>query len=260
VSQDERQEPGPYEAGAAPAAWRDLIDRPVAQAFGLGALVGIVLLGVVWVTFSAVSDDPVSVGRGSVGGTGQAGPVDQSPAAVDRPSGPTPMQRCASVADALGVPLRAAGPAMDQWEVHVGAMNRLVVGALTLQQATAFWAQTRVGAKERIADFRDADRASRRLDVTCPMRRPRSGRSPALRSCVRQVRVDTRALAAARTAVGTWEMHVANMERLRSGKLSPAAATTMWLSMWQQGVREIHDFHVAAREARHESGCYAPAG
>jgi hypothetical protein len=258
VGHDEGQQSGPDEAGAAPAASSGLPDRRLAQAFGVGALVGVVLLGLVWVTVSAVSDDPAP----SVGGDSRVGTVDDTPAAADQTQAPAPtrFERCASVADALAVPVRAAGPAMDQWEVHVGAMNRLVVGAITLQQATAFWNQTRVGAKGRIADFHSADRIARRVDVTCPVRRPRAGMAPALRSCVEQVNANARALAAARTAVDTWEMHVGDMERLRSGKLSPAAATTMWLSMWQQGVREIHDFHVAARKARHESGCHVPAG
>ena len=137
-------------------------------------------------------------------------------------------------------------------------MNKLVVGAISLQQATAFWAQTRVGAQARIADFHRADRVPRRLDVTCPMSRPQGGRSPALRSCVRQVRADSHAVAAARTAVHTWEMHVGDMERLRTGKLSPAAATRMWLSMWQQGVKELHAFHLADRRARRHDHCYVP--
>lgn len=252
MQQDEGAQPASDEAGTAPAAAPGLPDRPLVQAFGLGALVGIVLLGLVWVTVSAVTDDPAPGGRAN-----RSSLLDQSRMT---PAGPSPVQRCASVAGALLQPLDAAGAALDQWEVHVGAMNRLVVGAITLQQATAFWNQTRVGAKGRIADFHRADRTLRRLDVTCPMHRARSGGSPALRACVRQVRADRHAVAAARTAVHTWEMHVTDMERLRSGKLSPAAATTMWLSMWQRGIKELHAFHRAARQARHHDHCYVPVG
>jgi hypothetical protein len=77
---------------------------------------------------------------------------------------------------------------------------------------------------------------------------------------VRQVRADSHAVAAARTAVHTWEMHVGDMERLRSGKLSPAAATRMWLSMWQEGVRELQAYRVADRRARLHDNCYVPVG
>ena len=255
MPQDEESQPAPGEARAAPATSRGLPDRPLAQAFGLGALAGIVLLGLVWVTVSAVTDDPATSGRAN-----RTSLLDQSRTTTSRLPGPTPVQRCASVAGALLQPLGAAGPALDQWEVHVGAMNRLVVGAITLKQATAFWNQTRVGAKGRIADFHRADRVPRRLDVTCPMHRVHTHGSPALRACVRQVGADRRALEAARTSVHTWEMHVADMERLRSGKLSPAAATTMWLSMWQQGVKELRDYPAAARQARHRDHCYVPVG
>ena len=253
--QEDEREPRPGDAGAAHASPRRHLDRPLAQAFGIGALAGMVLLGLIWVTVSSVTHDPASAGRGD-----RASITDQSRTTTGRIPGPTPVQRCARVAGALLEPLHAAGPALDQWQVHVGAMNKLVVGAITLQQATAFWAQTRAGAKARIRDFHRADRVPRRLDVTCPMSRPQGGRSPALRSCVRQVRADSHAVAAARTAVHTWEMHVGDMERLRSGKLSPAAATRMWLSMWQQGVKELRSYRVAERRAQRHDNCYVPVG
>jgi hypothetical protein len=248
--------PTDEQAYGAPA-WTGFPERPVAQAFGLGALVGFVLLGLIWVTVSAVTDDPAP----AVDRAGRMGLLDGGgPAAAGRPSRPTPMQRCADAADALSVSLNAARPALNQWEVHVGAMNQLVVGAISLQQATAFWNQTRVGAKAHIAEFHRVDRSARRLDGTCPTRGPLTGTSTALRACVRQVRADLRAVEVARTAVGTWEMHVRDMERLRSGKLSPAAATSMWLAMWQRGTRELHAFRVASGAARHQTGCRTVAG
>jgi hypothetical protein len=255
MQQDDGRGPRPGDAGATRASPHHAVNRPLAQAFGIGALVGMVLLGLIWVTVSSVSEEPSSAGRGA-----RASITDQSHTTTERIPGPTPVQRCARVAGALLEPMHAAGPALDQWQVHVGAMNKLVVGAITLPQATAFWAQTRKGAKARIRAFHRADRVPRRLDVTCPMSRPPGGRSPALRACVRQVRADSHAVAAARTAVHTWEMHVGDMERLRSGKLSPAAATRMWLSMWQEGVRELQAYRVADRRARLHDNCYVPVG
>ena len=120
----------------------------------------------------------------------------------------------------------------------MGAMNKLVVGAITLPAGHGLLEPDPDGCQgpdRGLPPRRAGSRAG--IDVTCPMRRPRAQPSPALRACVRQVRADTRRRPrAARTAVPTWEMHVGDMERLRSGKLSPAAATRMWLSMWKQGV------------------------
>jgi hypothetical protein len=252
VGQDVAQEPG---AGGEPATggWRGLADRRLAQAFALGALAGCVLLGLVWVAVSVGADDPPSAGVRANG----LGRLDQRPAAASAAPGPTRLQRCASVAEALAVPVRAAGPAMDQWEVHVGAMNKLVVGAISLTQATAFWNQTRVGARNLIADFHQAEKTPAQQDVSCPLRHLGHHPSPALRTCARQVAANARALAASRTAVSTWEMHVQDMEALRAGKLSPADATSMWLSMWKQGVHELRMFHAAERTAARQGGCQA---
>ena len=38
---------------------------------------------------------------------------------------------------------------MRQWEVHIGAMNQLIDGEITLQQATRFWNETRRAAAGR---------------------------------------------------------------------------------------------------------------
>jgi len=258
---------GRHEQARNTTRWQKLRERHAVLPFALGALAGFVLLAMIWMTVAAVSDDPPAAGPGtgaSSDSAATAGPdgtgSDETPAAAQTDPRRTRLQRCAKEAAALAAPLGAAGPALDQWQVHVGAMNKLVVGAITLPQATAFWAQTRMGAKARIRAFHRADRVPRRLDVTCPMNRPPGGRSPALRSCVRQVRADSHAVAAARTAVHTWEMHVGDMERLRSGKLSPAAATRMWLSMWQDGVQELHAYRVADRRAQRHDNCYVPVG
>ena len=145
---------------------------------------------------------------------------------------------------------------MDQWNVHIGAMNKLVVGAITLQQATAFWNQTRVGAYDRIGRFQDADAQLERRGVDCPA--PRllgSGASPALRGCARHVAAELRALDSARTAIATWNHHLQAMDQLRACSLSPAAATRMWLSMWQQGVHELDRFREAADAAWNHGSC-----
>ena len=255
MSQDERDAYPPHETGPAPPASHGLPDRPLAEALGLVALVCAVLLALIWVTASDVTDDPVWPRDGR----GQAGPRADPGSSVDRPRGPSRLHRCKSVAETSAGTVRAAGPALDQWEVHVGAMNKLVVGAITLQQAKSFWSQTRANAKEAIADFHAADRTPRPEGATCPVADFRPTAGPILSSCLRQVETSRRALEAARTSVSTWQMHVRDMEALRSGKLSPTAATTMWLSMWRRGQAELRSFQAAERAARHETGC-AQAG
>jgi hypothetical protein len=164
--------------------------------------------------------------------------------------------RCQQALQTLSAPLQAAQPAMDQWEVHIGAMNKLVVGAISLDQANAFWNQTRVGAQHRITAFRSAMGAMRRTGVDCPApgTLPRDS-TPALRSCATRVAADLRALGAARTAIGTWNMHVSDMERLRTGKLSGTKAGEMWLSMWHRGQQQVRDYRAAVRDANSAGAC-----
>jgi hypothetical protein len=166
------------------------------------------------------------------------------------------LARCQDAAITLGTPLQAAQPAMDQWAVHIGAMNKLVVGAITLQQATAFWDETRIGAARKIADFRKSMRYLRNSGVDCPAPEllPHTT-DPALRACVRHVDASVRALRAARTAISTWDMHVRDMERLRNGKLSPAKASAMWVAMWQRGQQELTTYRKANRDAARAGTC-----
>jgi hypothetical protein len=78
---------------------------------------------------------------------------------------------------------------------------------------------------------------------------------PALRACVGRVAADMRAVRAATTAIGTWQMHVGDMERLRAGTLSPGDASRMWVAMWQRGQRELTSYRAATRDARKAGSC-----
>src|SRR4051812_43370606 len=50
--------------------------------------------------------------------------------------------------------IRAAHDAMSQWRLHISAMNKLVAGKISMDQAMGFWAQTRAGALRHIEKFR----------------------------------------------------------------------------------------------------------
>lgn len=234
-------------------------DRLLVPAFLLGLGVGLAVLGLVWLAVATVTDEP-----GEVANTSNQEPVSEpaddtgSATPSSPPAATTRMERCRGADQAMAKPLEAAGPAMDQWAVHVGAMNKLVVGAITYQQASNFWNRTRLGAQRRIARFRDSVGALGHHGVDCPAPSRLTAASPALRSCARRVEADERVLQAARTGIGTWDRHVHHMDMLRLGTLSPQKATDMWLSMWQQGVRELRSYRLAVRDARQQGDCGEP--
>lgn len=167
----------------------------------------------------------------------------------------TRLSRCIGSTLALQGPLDKARPALDQWAVHVGAMNKLVVGEITLQQATEFWDRTRLGAQRRIAGFREVMGALRRDGVDCPRADLLAPGARALRACANQVAAEVRVLRAAMTSISTWEEHVHHMDMLRMGELSPEDATRMWLSMWRRGVEDLDHYRSAARMAKSQEGC-----
>jgi hypothetical protein len=207
-------------------------------AFFLGALVGLLALGLVWATvaFTGSSTSEASIRQRSAHAA--------APGAAARRSHPDPVAQCRAVEAAQQRALSAAGSTLDQWEVHVGAMNRLVVGAITLQQATQFWNQTRRGAQRRLLRFLSADQQVRQVKAHCP-RSPDADASATLRTCSRAVAARHRALQAAATAVETWRRHVRDMEMLRTGRMSPAQANQMWLQNWHKGVVQLRAYRHA---------------
>ncbi|HEU5037703.1 MAG TPA: hypothetical protein VFT70_11910 [Nocardioides sp.] len=222
-----------------------------------GAAVGAALVGIIWALVAVVT-----------GGSDPAAPAaDLSRsdpllgASRGAQSGPSILDRCDSKAISLAGPLEVAEPAMDQWELHIGAMNKLVVGAITLDQANAFWNQTRVGAHRRIDEFLAADKEARKQHPGCPAadKLPPTADRAAL-SCARKVDAERAALRVGRTAVHTWKVHVHHMEMLRDGMMSPARATELWLAMWQRGVHELKDYRAAEKLALRTGVCPAVTG
>jgi hypothetical protein len=182
--------------------------------------------------------------------TGSSTPSERADPSLTR------LQHCRDEDDRLRPALEAVGPALSQWEVHVGAMNKLVVGAISLPQATSFWNQTRVDARGNLDAFRRAVHQASGGPNACGAARLHGQRtSHELRSCARRVSADQRTLKAAQRALGTWAHHVMAMDMLRAGKLSPAMATQMWLTSWKEGVAEIRAYHDAARAARGAGSC-----
>jgi hypothetical protein len=234
--------------------------KDYAGVFSLGAVVGI-MLALLWI--AVVPDDAdrsdVAGPSSAVGMAGGAGGEAASEAPSPGPSAAAQgrLERCVDAEQAVQAPLRAGRPALGQWEVHVGAMNKLVTGAITLQQATEFWDETRVGAQRHVEAFQDAWSSFRQHGVDCVSPALMAPATPALRPCAQRVAADLDALEAARTSIRTWATHVRHMEMLRTGMMSPQDATSMWLTMWQRGQRELDAYHRSARAARASGECPA---
>ena len=154
----------------------------------------------------------------------------ESRSAVD----PAALAQCRAAWDAVQDVLDAAEPSLRQWEVHIAAMNQLVAGEITLAQASAFWERSRVDAQERYDAFAARDRGED------------TGRCTVSGACARAVSAAEDTRGAARTALSRWSHHIADMNRLRAGLLSPEMAQQMWLSNWRQGAAELRVYHQRA--------------
>lgn len=173
-----------------------------------------------------------------------------------RPAGtgePGPLERCRRQYDAQDAVLATARRSIRQWQVHVEAMNRLVAGTITLAQASRFWARTRVGSQRRVAAFTDAEKDYARHAYDCPA--PQAGQAAPLRGCAGAVALRDDVDLLARRAIDTWSMHIADMERLRRGQITPQQATRMWIRNWHRGQRQIDAYQAALRRAEAAPDC-----
>jgi hypothetical protein len=166
--------------------------------------------------------------------------------------------RCRRVYTDQQEPLDAASSAMSQWEVHIAAMNKLVLGAISLDQAMQFWNRTRVGAKARLHTFDAAVRRIGRLTIACPDPGADPSAGTRLMRCERAVAANARLLSLAETALGTWALHVKHMEMLRDGTMTPAQATQAWLLSWHQGQDQVTQYRDETKKA-HSLYCSMPA-
>ena len=81
---------------------------------------------------------------------------------------------------------------------------------------------------------------------------PRS-RGPQLEQRAEAAQLDV--VRAATTSIDTWSEHIRHMDMLRLGTLSPEDATRMWVSMWQQGVRDLDAYRLADRRTGRLEPC-----
>ncbi len=227
-----------------------------------GIAIGALAVGLAWkvVPNFRGSDTPPSQAQGTLAGARTSGGTS-APSPGDASSGSQPAQvshdqrltRCSSVYAAQQKPLHAAASAMAQWEVHIGAMNKLVLGVITLPQATQFWNQTRDGAHARLRAYAAADSRLNQLTIRCPTPGLQAVPGPLLR-CERAVAANGQVLHLAHLALPTWRHHVRDMEMLRMGTMSPTMATQMWLQSWHAGQGQVTRYR-AAVQATQGLGC-----
>jgi hypothetical protein len=207
----------------------------------VGAVVGALVIGTVWLGqwwFSSREAEPSqngAVGARQESGSGASGEV------------PSQLERCRDVYDAQRDPLRTAAASLTQWEVHIGAMNKLVVGAITLEQAWQFWNRTRAGAWTKLGRFDTARRRYEQRVFRCPAPNRPAEATADLVNCHRAVSARSRRVRLATVALETWRQHVHHMDMLRSGEMAPEEAIRLWLQNWRQGDREVKAFRASGQ-------------
>ena len=216
-----------------------------------GGLAGAMVVAFAWLAMGGSGSEDPSPDRDTPGSAAEestALPSTGGPVNAGEPA--TDLARCREVFDAQSAPLRAAAVSLGQWEVHIGAMNKLVVGAITLKQATQFWNQTRVGASTKLKSFAAARGPFQQRSARCPT--PSSSGtaiSTERRACSRAVAARNQTLRLAIVSLETWQGHVHHMEMLRRGEMTPQEATQLWLQSWQKGDDEVRAYRAAARAA-----------
>ena len=189
----------------------------------------------------------------TVSGADRAAASPRSPRATDPPATDRQvLDGCRALSSLQQGVLDAARPAMRQWEVHIGAMNKLVAGKITLAQASAFWDSTRARAAQRVRAFQTADGLFQSSTGSlCPeAAAPPGTASPELRTCLEAVAAGDATVRAARVTMVTWRHHVRDMEHLRMGTLSPHMAQQMWQMTWKQGDAELRLYRSESAKAR----------
>ncbi|MGH3452978.1 MAG: tyrosine-protein kinase family protein [Nocardioidaceae bacterium] len=228
---------------ASGASLRAVRRHPLVGVIATALAVAMVLSTVWWLSYDDSSDarnGAVQNPDASLAATASA-PEDAVEAA---------MAECRSQRKAQSEPLRTAESSLNQWQVHVDAMNQLVAGEITLDQANAFWERSRVRAARKIDRFHSADDAYTAGQYDC---RPPPAASNAevavLAACQHSIAERDSVLRAARVAIGTWHHHVMDMNQMRAGDLSPARAVQLWNNSWQDGMAELDKYRALLREA-----------
>jgi len=211
--------------------------------FVVGTVVGALVLGLVWLGFALTrsdgsSADPVAPLAGTPVSTVSA-PETKTPS--PQQVADAHIKSCSAVYTLQTAPLQAADASMAQWEVHVGAMNKLVTGAVTQRQANQFWNSTRVGAWTKLHRFTRTQQRYDQRTHRCPQQWTASA-NPAIQTCRTAVATRNHTLKLAAVALHTWRSHVVEMDMLKAGRMTAQQAQDMWLKSWVEGNHQVHAY------------------
>ena len=208
-----------------------------------GLIVGALALGTLWMAV-------VITGNGDDNGAAGEPPVGTQPSVrgteTTEPT-PAPDEACAQVHEAQTPVLRAAAAALVGWELHADAMNRLVAADPTLMRAERHWNRTRREAVGLVDRYDEAAAAYAARTVRCPPDQSQEGNGG--EGCRSAVAARDEVLRKAERAMATWREHVRDMEMLRDGTLSPAAARRAWQQNRRAGEAELRAYERAQRAA-----------
>ena len=221
--------------------------------FVVGLLAGLLLVSTVWAVQVLLEPDE-QPDSGAPASSSFRPEAEQTTASTP----PSVQETCREVFAMQTESLTAGGPALAQWQVHIGAMNRLVTGVISLEQATAFWDDTRRRARALLDRYDAAQEAYAVRTSRCPGSGSVGDREGLVR-CAAAVSARHLAVRALAVTLGTWDEHVRHMEMLRHGHLSPERAATLWLASWQAGMDEVREYR-DAKEAAAGMRCAGDAG
>ena len=162
---------------------------------------------------------------------------------------------CRTVQRHLSPNLVAVESAVEQWRIHIDAMNDLVAGRITLDEARAFWEATRVQGKHSLAAWMRTDASYRAARTECPPPGTGSGPNDALQACRVVQQGGDAVLAAARKTLPDWDRHIRHMDALRNGNLSPTRALHLWHGMYQSGRDGLRLYDAARRDLQGLPAC-----
>jgi hypothetical protein len=154
--------------------------------------------------------------------------------------------------------LKAAQASLDRWKTHIRAMNQLVAGKISPEQAKAFWTASRTGAAQEVARFEAVDKRSRGVSVDCsapPGLDDHSAHLAQLAACRQAADAQQAELNSGRTAITTWRHHIRDMELLRAGKISPFVGLMRWNKNWKKGDAELQQYREMRKAAMSMAPC-----
>lgn len=163
---------------------------------------------------------------------------------------------CSIGRDRIGELHAATSAAMQQWRLHIDAMNQLVAGKITLDQATAFWDSTRVEGQRTMTAWEQVDQAYRERPPTCaPVPDVQSQRNEDVSDCARRSEAAATAFARARATLTHWRTHIEHMEMLRHGMMDASRAAELWKKMYRQAGPDISQYDAAYESFASSASC-----